>query len=115
MSNYEKPPYYRAAKFPGEREAGAVYFRIQGLIEDPECDLSAYRFLVHNVWHVAIVGDAPSSELAEQLERHLSLGEPVELPAETLEFLRGRRQQQIKHGPWVERHHRPGRRFRLGR
>ena len=115
MLSNEKTPYYRAARFPGEREAGAVYFRCQDLIENPECDLSAYRFLIHGVWHVAIVGDTPNSELAEQLERHLSGGEPVELPAETLDFLGRRRQQQIKHGPWVERHHRPGRRFRLGK
>ena len=115
MPNYEKTPYNRAAKFSREREAGAVYFRIQDLIEDPECDLSAYRFLILGIWHVAIVGDTPDSELAEQLERHLSGGEPVELPVDTLDFLRRRRQQQIKHGPWVERHHRPGRRFRLGK
>ena len=115
MSSYENTPYHRAAKFPGEREAGAVYFRIQDLIEDPECDLSAYRFLILGIWHVAIVGDTPTSELAEQLEKHLSGGEPVELPVDTLDFLRRRRRQQIKHGPWVERHHRPGRRFRLGK
>ena len=112
MPSYEQTPYHRAARFPGEREAGVVYIKIQGLIEPPECDLSAYRFLIRAVWHVAIVGDAPSRELAEQLERHLSGGEPVELPDDTLDFLRRRRQQQLKHGPWVERHHRPGRRFR---
>ena len=114
MSNYEKPPYYRAARFPGERDAGAVYFKIQDLIEGPDCDLSAYRFLILGVWHVAIVGEAPSNQLAEQLEMQLSRGEPVELPVDTLDFLLRRRRQQTKHGPWVERHHRPGRRFRLG-
>ena len=115
MSSYEKTPYHRAAKFPGELEAGAVYFRIQDLIEPPECDLSAYRFTTHGVWHVAIVGNTPNNELAEELERHLSGGARVELPVDTLDFLRRRREQQIKHGPWVERHHRPGRRFRLGK
>ena len=114
MSIDEKTPYHRAARFSGEREAGAVYFRIQDLIEPPECELSAYRFLNLGVWHVAIVGEAPSAELAEQLEMQLSRGEPVELPVDTLDFLLRRRRQQTKHGPWVERHHRPGRRFRLG-
>ncbi len=113
--SYEKIPYYRAAKFPGEREAGGVYFKIQELIEPPECELSAYRFLIQGDWHVAIVGDAPARELAEQLEGQLSSGESVELPVDTLDFLRRRRLQQTKHGPWVERHHRPGRRFRLGK
>jgi len=115
VSNYENNPFYRAVKFPGEREAGAVYFKIQALIHPPECDLSAYRFLIQNIWHVAIVGDIPNGELAEKLERHLSGGARVDLPDEIIDFLRGRRQQQIEHGPWVEHHHRPGRRFRLDR
>ncbi len=86
MSSYEKTPYHRAARFPGQREAGAVYFRIQALIEFPDCELSAYRLLILGVWHVAIVGDAPNSELAEQLEGCLSGGEPVELPVDALDF-----------------------------
>ena len=115
MLSNENTPYHRAAKFSAEWEAGAVYFKIQSLIEPPECNLSAYRFLIHSVWHVAIVGDTPSSELVDQLERHLAVGEPIELPLATLIFLRSRRRQQIRHGTWVERHHRPGRRFRPGR
>ncbi len=115
MSSDEQTPYHRAAKFPGEREAGEVYFKIQELIEPPECELSAYRFLILGDWHVAIVGDVPARELAEELEKHLSAGEPVELAVDTLDFLRRRRMQQTQHGPWLERHHRPGRRFRLGK
>ena len=113
--SYEKVPYHRAAKFPDDREAGEVYFKIQELIKPPECELSAYRFLIQGDWHVAIVGDAPASELVEQLEVQLSSGESVELPIDILDFLRRRRQQQTKYGPWVERHHRPGRRFRPGK
>ena len=113
MLSNEKNPYHRAAKFPGEREAAAVYFKIQELIKHPECDLSAYRFLIQDVWHVAIVGEIPSSELADQLERDLSVGERVEISVAILDFLLGRRQEQIENGPWVERHHRPGQRFRL--
>jgi hypothetical protein len=107
--------YHRAAKFSGEREAGAVYFRVQKLIDTPDADLSAYRFQIQGVWHVAVVGDAPSKELAEELEKWLSSGEPVELSEDVLEFLFRRRAEQIKHGPWVERHYRPGRRFRFGK
>ncbi len=77
MSKHEKTPYHRAARFPGEREAGAVYFRIQDLIEPPECELSAYRLMILDVWHVAIVGDAPSDELAVRLEMQFSRGESV--------------------------------------
>ena len=113
LSN-EKTPYHRVAKFAGEREAGTVYFKIRELIETPKCDLSAYRFLIQGIWHVAIVGETPSSELADQLERELSIGERVEISVGILDFLQGRRQEQIENGPWVERHHRPGQRFRLG-
>jgi hypothetical protein len=105
--------YHRAAKFPGEKEAGAVYFRLQRLIDTPDADLSAYRFRIQGVWHVAVVGDAPAKELADELEKWLSAGESVDLSEDALEFLFRRRAEQIKHGPWVERHYRPGRPFRF--
>jgi hypothetical protein len=109
----EPTPYHRAATFSGEKEAGAVYFRLQRLIDTPDADLSAYRFQVQGVWHVAVVGDAPGKELADELEKWLSSGEAVELPGDALEFLFRRRAEQIRHGPWVEGHYRPGRRFRF--
>ena len=115
MSDQEATPYCLAAKFPNERAAGRVYFQIQKLIDNPDADLSAYRLQLQGIWHVAVVGDAPDKGLAEQLEKVMAAGEPVELPRETLDFLRQRRAEQIQHGPWVERHYRPGRRFRLGR
>ncbi len=115
MSEQEGTPYFLAAKFPNERAAGRVYFQIQKLIDSPDADLSAYRLQLQGVWHVAVVGDAPGSELAEELAKWMSNGEPAELPSDALDFLRQRRAEQIKHGPWVERHYRPGRRFRLGR
>jgi hypothetical protein len=106
-------PYCLAAKFPSERAAGRVYFQIQRLIDSPDADLSAYRFQIQGVWHVAVVGDAPGKELADELEKWLSSGEAVELPGDALEFLFRRRAEQIRHGPWVEGHYRPGRRFRF--
>jgi hypothetical protein len=92
-----------------------VYFQIQKLIDNPEADLSAYRLQLQGVWHVAVVGDAPEKDLAEELEKVMAAGEPVELPSDALDFLHQRRAEQTKHGPWVERHYRPGRRFRFGR
>jgi hypothetical protein len=115
VSNQESTPYCRAARFPSVREAGAAYFRIQKLIDTPEADLSAYRLQIRGVWHVAIVGDAPGQELADELERWLSAGESVELATDALEFLFRWRAEQSRYGPWVEVHYRPGRRFRFGR
>ena len=90
-----------------------MYFRIQKLIDTPDADLSAYRLQIQGVWHVAVVGDARGKELAEELARWLSAGEPVDLPDEVLEVLHWRRAEQIKRGPWVEGDYRLGRRFRF--
>jgi hypothetical protein len=92
-----------------------VYFQVQKLIDNPDADLSAYRLQLRGVWHVAVVGDAPASELAEQLEKVIAAGEQVELPSDALDFLWRRRTEQIQYGDWVEGHYRPGRRFRFGR
>ena len=108
MSNQKATPYCRAAKFPSERAAGAAYFKIQKLIDSPDADLSAYRVQLRGVWHVAVVGDAPGDGLAEKLEKAFASGEPVDLPGEVLDFMWSRRAEQIQHGPWVERHYRPG-------
>jgi hypothetical protein len=113
--NQESTPYCQAAKFSSERAAGRVYFQVQKLIDNPEADLSAYRLQLQGVWHVAVVGDSPGKELAEELEKVMAAGEPVELTSDALDFLIQRRAEQIKRGPWVERHYRPGRRFRFGR
>jgi hypothetical protein len=115
VSNQEATPYCQAAKFSSERTAGRVYFQVQKLIDNPEADLSAYRLQLQGVWHVAVVGDAPGKELADKLERWLSAGESVDLPEDAVEFLFRRRAEQIKRGPWVEGHYRPGRRFRFGK
>jgi hypothetical protein len=115
VSKEEVTPYCRAAKFSTERAAGRVYFQVQKLIDNPEADLSAYRLQLQGVWHVAVVGGAPAKELAEQLEKVMAAGEPVELTSDALDFLIQRRAEQIRHGPWVEGHYRPGRRFRFGK
>lgn len=106
--------YCRAAKFSGEQTAGKAYFRLQELIYGPECDISAYRFKIKDVFHVAIVGEHPGETLDRQLQGALGLGEAVSLDERTLDFLSRRRAQQSSQGFWVEHHHRPGRGFGLG-
>jgi hypothetical protein len=59
------------------RAAGRVYFQIQKLIDTPDADLSAYRLQLQGVWHVAVVGDAPDKELAEELVDRARDGELV--------------------------------------
>jgi hypothetical protein len=105
----EPKPYYKAARFNGEQIAGKAYFQAQDAIfNDPGCDLSVYRFQLNRIYHLAVLGESPSAELAQKLQEILSTGEPVPLPDNILQILSERRNQAIKKGPWVERHYRPG-------
>ena len=56
-SEQQATPYHLAAWITDEQVAGAPYSRIQDLVfSAPDCELSAYRFHIKGVWHVAIVG-----------------------------------------------------------
>lgn len=107
----EPVPYCRAARFAGEQPAGRAYIQAQEAIREPECDLSAYRLRINDAWHVAVLGQTPPDELITKVEEILSSGEPVTLPPDVFRVLSNRRLEQMKHGSWVERHHRPGKRL----
>lgn len=88
----ETPGYYRAARFPGEEEAGRSYHAAQRLIRDPDVELSAYRLQLNYVWHVAILGPpTPAEEIAKKVEEILGQGESVTLPPDILKALVVRR------------------------
>ena len=115
-SEYQATPYHLAAWFTDEQAAGAAYSPIQDLIfSAPDCELSAYRFHIKGVWHVAVVGVSPDEGLGQGLAMALARGTPVSLDPETLNFLQHRREKESKQGAWVERHHRPGLGFRFRR
>lgn len=105
----ENPFYYEASRFPNEQFSGLVYFAVQEIVFNAtEEDLSAYRFQLHELWHVAALGAMPAEQVRNQIHQELSKGEIVELPGQIVDALRHRREQQSKIGPWVERHHQPG-------
>ncbi len=109
-STSEPPPYYRAARFTGEKPARRAYNRAQETIfQAPDCELSAYRFHLNRIWHVAVVGDQPPDDLDRQLREILSRGEPAFLPEALLRQLQRRRAQATRLGPWVEGHYPPER------
>ncbi len=114
-SNEGSTPYYRAARFNGEQSAGTAYFQLRDFIFAPECDLSAYRFLRNDVWHVAVVGESPPGQLRQEIEAALAAGESVKLDRQTRQWLLQRREQQSSKGPWIDGHYHPGRGFRIGR
>ena len=74
-------------------------------------DLSTFRVQINRVWHVAVLGETPPEDLDQRLSAILSAGEPTTLPDELLGLLMERRRQATKLAPWVERHHRPGKRL----
>ncbi len=71
-------------------------------------DLSAFRFQLRQVYHVAVLGNPPPEDVAQAIERILVAGEPTTLPAEVVQMLVARRAQQNRRAPWVEKHYRPG-------
>ena len=105
--------YQRASRFTGEQPAGDAYFAVQRVIyEAPQpTDLSVYRLQLNRLWHVAALGILPPAPVLQAIEDALSPGETVDLPADVWQVLAKRRAQQIRQGPWTERHHRPGTRL----
>ena len=109
----EPAAYQRAVRFAGEQPAGRAYVAAQRVIyEAPQpVDVSVFRLQLNQLWHVVALGLAPPAPVLKALEEVLATGEPANLPQEVWQALADRRAQQIQYGPWVQRHHRPGRRL----
>ena len=102
------PEYCQAAWYADEPGSSEAYFQAQEALFVTNFELSAYRFQLDQVWHVAVLGDSPPAELDQTVQGILARGEPATLPAHILMALNQRRIQARKLGPWVERHYRPG-------
>jgi hypothetical protein len=76
-----------------------------------DVDLSAFRFHLEQVYHVAVLGKVPPAEVAHAVERILAAGEPATLPPEVLTQLVQRRAQMSRTAPWIEGHYQPGKRL----
>ncbi len=109
----ELPRYHQAARFPGEGPAGVAYFAAQEAVAAHAggVDLSAYRFQLNQVYHVAALGDPPPAALHDALRAILAAGEPATIPEGILKLLNARRAEATGAGPWVEGHYRPGKRL----
>ena len=108
----EPVPYHRTARFADEPSVGLAYGSSQRAIFDgPPHDLSAYRFQLNTVYHVAVLGEPPPAELDAQLREILAGGEPATLRPEVLAALTERRRQMSRRGFWSEGHYRSGRRL----
>jgi hypothetical protein len=77
----EPVPYYHTARFHYEAPARRAHFQAQELLfRTPDADLSAYRFLLQQIWHVAVLGESPPEDLAKQLETVFARGDPLSCP-----------------------------------
>ena len=104
------PAGWRDRKIAGRSCRPLVALR-RPLAHAGDVDLSAYRFLLDRISHAAVLGAPPPEQLDRTTRRLLATGEPTTLPKQVLQTLRQRRARQIRLGPWVERHHRPGQPF----
>lgn len=98
-------PYYQAARFANGKKAGTVYDKLQQLIFIEDCDLSAYRFKLNNVWHVVVIGQKPTDKIHVEVEAQLTNGTLTTLDKKLLSYLMDRRGKAIELGPWIEVHY----------
>lgn len=106
----EPVPYHRTVRFADGQSASDAYAAVQDAIfAGPPNDLSAYRFLLDQVSHIAVLGEPPPAQLDDQLQALLSVGEPATLPRGVLLALVERRRRLSRQGSWLEGHYRPGR------
>ena len=105
-------PYHRTVRFADEPTAGRAYRAAErAIFTGPPNDLSAYRFQLNTIYHVAVLGEPPPAALDAQLTAILARGEPATLPHAVLAALAERRRQMRRRGPWFEAHYRPGQRL----
>jgi hypothetical protein len=114
---HQRPSYLDARRYPSAEAAGKAYLESQEAIRRGarKADLSVYRVLLGPLVqpHVIVLGDTPHQQLLAALQRALGADEHVDLAAEMLEQLTGRRAEAEKLGRWVEGHYTPGIPMRL--
>lgn len=107
-SESQQPLYCWAVSFPDDTTSESAYFQAQHTIFLSDCDVSVFRFGLHGVRYVAVIGQPPPADLDAKLRDVLSTGAPASLPNGILGFLAERRRHAQRLGPWVEGHYRQG-------
>ena len=107
------PRYHQAARFSSDEPGGRAYFAAQEAIfvHAGDVDLSAFRFQLNRVYHVAVLGDPPPTALHDARRAILAAGEPATISEDILKLLNARRAEATEAGLWVEGHYRPGKRL----
>ena len=71
---HDPVPYHRTARFADEIVARRAYAAVQDTLFATSCDVSAYRFLLDQIPHVAVLGSPPPDDLDERLQSLLAVG-----------------------------------------
>jgi hypothetical protein len=108
-----KPPYYLASRFNTKQEAAVPYYAVQETIRTYKgiLNLSAYRFKrlwedpSPKTWYVLVLGQTPPERIHQRLTEVLQKGEMATVPDQALVEFADRREEQSKHGSWVEAHY----------
>ncbi|MDP9314311.1 MAG: hypothetical protein M3R24_26095 [Chloroflexota bacterium] len=115
----ESHPYYVAARYPSDKASEKPYRQTRNyLYAHEDVQLSVFRFQLGRQgsnrldWHVAVVGMQPEAHHEREVRRRLQAGQAVTLPEEVVGAMYRRRVEASRQGPWVERHHKPGRRLK---
>jgi hypothetical protein len=107
------PQYYLASRFNTKQEAASPYFSVQETIRTYEgiLNLSAFRFKrlwedpSDKTWYVLVLGQTPPERIQQRLTEVLQKGEMATVPDQALLEFVDRREEQSKHGSWVEAHY----------
>jgi hypothetical protein len=104
--------FYLAYQFESNEESTNRWQTIRHVLEKAEdVSLSAYnmQLLSNQQWCVALVGKPPSDSRQKQLKKLLEGGIQVRLSDGEVVKLTQARLEGVKEGPWVIKHHYPGR------
>jgi hypothetical protein len=78
---YELPGYHQTSRYANERPSLKAYAKAQELIyKRQDVDLSTYRLMYQQRWHVSVLGDVPPAEVDRRVRKILESGEPATLP-----------------------------------
>ena len=90
-----------------ETQPALPTFRCKMRLYGSEYELSAFRFQLDRLWHVAVVGEPPPETFDQAVQAMLSGGTVETLTPDLITFFNERRIEAREIAPWVERHYRP--------
>ena len=87
-------PYYRAARYASEQDAGTAYGKLQLVLAEEQCQLSNFRIIVKEIQFVVVLGTEPTEATDGKIISVLSeKGDEANLSQDVIGILANRRKQ----------------------